>query len=383
MVKRTTGSPEGSFGSLVAGEPIYSGLTDWAWDATVAWQDVVQRQYVNAHPGLYVDTATGMSVPFAYRQREYTTAYELTRSFGWDTKHDFTLAAGMDRALYRTEFAARDPKAIQTVADFVKGNVPVSDTRVGPSLQYHSYTKRYVRVIDFETLALQEDYGLGQNIILRAYPSFRALGSSRDVLDLYAAAQYTFALRDGLFRASFLSDTQPEVDRIADASISPAAHLVTPTISGLGRLVADGTLLYRWRNYLNQTSFVGGGDRARGYPTNFFVGRDYVASYSLELRSQPIDILTCQIAQVVFFDAGEAFRGIGNVQPFQSVGFGFRALFPWLDREVFRFDVGFPLTRSIDPATGAPIAPYAFIVSFGQAFEVPTINPIPVLPTGQ
>lgn len=379
MVNRATGSPEGSYGSLVAGQPLYSGVTEWAWNAATEWQDIEARRYVNAQLSHYVDSATKHSVPFEYRAREYIANYALRRSFGWDTKHDFTLSAGINSHAYRTDFPGADS---QTAMDFRKNDVPVSDTRVGPAIEYETYTKRYVRVIDFDTLALQEDYRLGHDIVLAAAPSFRALGSSRDVLSLSASAQYTFALRDGLFRVSFVSVTEPETNRIADASIHPGAHLVTPTIAGLGRIVIDGTMRYRWRNYLNATTYLGGGDRLRGYPTQYFVGQDFV-SYNVELRSRPVEILSCQLAMVGFFDAGDAFRDFRHLQPVQSLGFGVRALFPQLDRGVFRADLGFPIERPIDPATRAPIAPFAFLVSFGQAFDVPTVTPTPVLPTEQ
>jgi hypothetical protein len=63
------------------------------------------------------------------------------------------------------------------------------------------------------------------------------------------------------------------------------------------------------------------------------------------------------------------------------VGFGLRALLPQLDRLVFRADIGFPVERPLDH--GAPIPPLGFLVTFGQAFGVPTVAPTPVLPTGQ
>jgi hypothetical protein len=383
MVNRASGSAEGTYGSLVAGQPLVSGLSEWAWDASVSWQDVILRRYVNAQPSLYVDPATGGSVLNQYRSREYTTAYELTRSFGWENKQDVTLAAGIDRNVDELSFPGADP---QTVADYKAAFVPVADTRVGPSIQYHAYTKRYVRVIDFETLALQEDFHLGHDIVLAAAPSFRALGSSRDVLSLQAAAEYTVAVRDGLMRVSLSSITEPELGRagapITDASITPAARFATPSVLGLGRIVVDGTLVYRWRNYLNQITYLGGDARLRGFPTSFFAGKDWLA-YNVELRSRPVEVLTCQLAGVAFYDAGDAFNGLAHLEPFQSVGVGLRALFPQLDRLVFRADIGFPVKRPIDPSTGEPIAPLGFLVSFGQAFDVPTVAPAAVLPTGQ
>jgi hypothetical protein len=112
-----------------------------------------------------------------------------------------------------------------------------------------------------------------------------------------------------------------------------------------------------------------------------------VLSYNLELRTRPVEILKCQLGAVAFFDAGDAFTDFaaaqGGFQAFQSVGVGLRALFPQLDRVVFRADLGFPMERPVDPSTAMPIAPYAFLVSFGQAFVTPTVAPTPVLPAGQ
>jgi hypothetical protein len=379
MVNNRTGDAEGTYGSLVAGEPLYSGLADWSWDATVQWEDVIARRYVNAQLSTYVDPTTQRAVPYLYRTDLYGAQYELTRSFGWETKHDITLAAGVLRTVYRVPGAGLNPTA---VADFIRDRVPLSDTSVGPSLRYRTYAKRYLRVIDFDSLALQEDYGLGHEIVVRAYPSFRALGGSRDVFGLDAAAQYTFAVRDGLMRVSFSTSNGIEPTRLADSEIVPWAHFVTPTIANLGRIVVDGGLDYRPRNYLRNYEFVGGDDRVRGFPTNFFVGKDMVA-YSIELRSRPVEILSCQIAGVAFYDVADAFNGFSQLEPYQSAGFGFRGMFPWLDRVVFRGDLGFPLKRPVDPSTGALVPPVGFIFSFGQAFGVPSVAPAQVLPTEQ
>jgi hypothetical protein len=394
VVNRQSGNLEGSGASLLVGQPIYSGLTGWSWDASVAYSDAISRVFVNAAQGYYLDPATKAEVPVAYRARTYGAVYEVTRSLGWDVKHDITLGADVSNFIYRPAFTAD----ARTTADFVAAYVPTNDARIGPFIQYHSYTKRYVRLIDFETLALQEDASLGHDVVLRAFPSFHALGATYDVLAIYAAAQYSWALRDGFVRVAFASTTEPQPDRIGNAAITPTARLVTPTVLGVGRLVADGMLLYRWRDQLNIEgacagtsiyspfapcpSFLGGSNRLRGYPTNFFPGRDF-AVYNLELRTRPIDVLSLEIGATAFYDSGGAFNGLGNLQTYQSVGVGIRALFPWLDREVFAADIGFPLERPIDPSTGAVIPPFGFIVSFGQAFDVPSV-PVPsLLPTGQ
>jgi hypothetical protein len=379
IINRESGATEGSYGSLVAGQPLYSALAKWAWDATTSWNDSEVRRYVNAHTSLFVDSATGDSVPYEYRERLFVSRFEVRRSFGWEVKHDFTIAAGVSHGVYQTDFPGADPR---TVADFVATAVPVSDTRIGPSIQYETYTKRYLRVIDFDTLALQEDYRLGHDIVLSVAPSFHALGSTLNIVSLGAAAQYTFAVRDGLFRVGVTTLTEPTADRVAQALVEPYAHLVSPTIAGLGRVVASGIMEYRWRDYLNLTDTLGGSDRLRGYPTNFFVGQDWIA-YNVELRTRPVEILSCQLAAVGFFDAGDAFAGWSNFRPFQSVGVGLRGLFPQLDRGVLRADLGFPIERPVNPSTGAIIPPMAFLVTFGQALTAPNDTPVPVLPTEQ
>jgi hypothetical protein len=386
VVNRARGNTEGALATVVAGQPLYSGLSAWAWDATTSIQDYIFRRYSQAQVKQYLDPMTHRIVPEEWKIRQYFTNYELTRSFGWETKHDFTFAAGIDLREYRTDFLGLDP---QTLADFRRALVPVSDTRVGPSIQYHTYSQRFLRVIDFDTLALQEDHRLGHDIVVRIYPTFRALGSSRDLLGVYTAVQYTFSLQDGLFRASFQSTTEPEADGIDYAGIEPTIHFVTPTIAGAGRIVLDGSYLYRWRNYLNLNDAIGGSDRLRGYPTNFRVGPNAVA-YNVEFRSRPIEILSCQLAGVAFLDSGDAFYGKSDFTIYQSVGVGLRALFPQLDRLVFRTDIGFPLERpllaTISPSGATqlvPIPAYAYVISFEQAFDTPTVSPAPVLPTGQ
>jgi hypothetical protein len=371
------GDLEGTYGHLVAGAPLYSGKAQWAWDSTVAWQDRVYRNYQDAQLPFYTDPVTQQSLPWQYRLRTYTASYELTRSFGWDINHDFTLGAGVIRGVYQSHFPGVDPR---TAADFVAAHVPVSDTRVGPYLQYHSYAMRFVRVFDFDTLALQEDYRLGHDVVLRVRPTARAFGSTRDVLGLYGAAQYTWAMRDGLARISFEGSLDREPDRISDAAIQPTAHLVTPTIAGIGRIVLDSSLIWRPRNYLNLQTTLGGSDRLRGFPTNFFFGSDTI-SYNVEFRSRPVEIATLELAGVAFYDVGHAFTGWENFIPYQSAGFGIRSLFPWLDRTVFQADLGFPFERR--DSTGRPIASVSYVISFGQAFATPTVSPTTVLPTGQ
>ena len=354
--------------------------------------------------------AGGSAVPFAYRATTFETQYTLTRSYGWTTKHDISLGVQANAQRYpstpvelETAFpaGAYNPAIAQ---QFIVANVPVSDNRVGPFLQYHTYSKRYARLLDFDTLGLQEDFRLGHNVYANVYPSVKALGSTRDFVGFDLAAQYTVQIGDGLVRAAVESITEVETSTepgtglcppvagrpvvkgpVCDASIEPALHIVSPTVL-VGRFVLDLHLLYRMKNYLNQNEFLGGDTRLRGYPSNYFTGYD-ILDGNLEYRTRSVDLLTAQVGLVAFYDVGQAWNGWGTAPgtlcrsttsssqsfcPVQGVGAGLRIVFPQFDRIVFRADLGFPLGVGRDLPG---IAPVAFFFSLGQAFTTPAVSP--------
>src|SRR5262249_34832473 len=119
----------------------------------------------------------------------------------------------------------------------------------------------------------------------------------------------------------------------------------------------------------NRYSYLGGDGRLRGYPSNYFVGKDLVV-YNLEYRSPPVELLSCQLGGAAFYDAGHAADDFRTLRLRHSVGLGLRALFPQLERIVFRADLGFPLQPGLDPG----VARYALSVTFEQAFGVPSVG---------
>ena len=140
----------------------------------------------------------------------------------------------------------------------------------------------------------------------------------------------------------------------------------------------DAQILSRYRNYLNAENFLGGNTRLRGYPTNFFVGKDVIVS-NLELRTRPVELLhTVELGADLFYDVGDAANGLSNLHMVQSLGAGMRALFPQLDRLIFRVDFGFPVGEG---AREPGVAPWSFFFAFQQAFTLPTLTSS-ALPSG-
>jgi hemolysin activation/secretion protein len=142
-----------------------------------------------------------------------------------------------------------------------------------------------------------------------------------------------------------------------------------------GRVLYDGLLLHRYRDYLNDQFYLGGNGRLRGYLSDEFIGKDLIAS-NLEFRSRPVQVATLQFAGVLFYDLGDAFNGFESLHIKQSVGAGARLLLPQLDRLVFRVDWGLPLepprssgarARSFDTLPGS------VFLTFGQAVPASSI----------
>lgn len=367
IFNRKTGRTEGSFGDFFYGQPLYSLETKWAWDTQIAWRTEITRLYQGLVERTYDAQATPQNdaIPYEYSTDIWYGADELTRSFGGRDKYDLTVGVEAFRQVYRPRDLSRfDPRAAK---EFVRTQLPVSDTHLSPFVQLDAHSAAFLRVLDFNTLGLQEDYKLGPEAILRLYPAARALGSTRNLLGSFAAVSYTAPFGNGLARVLGTSTIELSSPTKTDALLTFGARVVTPRL-GFGRLVYDAVLADRYKNYLNHRFVLGGNTRLRGYAVDSFLGKDMVAS-TLELRSRPVEVLSAQLGGVLFYDTGDAFDGFDKMALKQDAGFGVRVLLPQLDRIVFRTDWGFPLTP------GYATLPGAIYFTFGQAFPMPAIQP--------
>lgn len=363
-----SGDVEGSTGELAVGQSLYTTHTPWAWSAGGSWNNRVARRYSNARLLSFGprDVPVDERVPFEYRQRIYTASAGATRSFGWLQKHDLSLTAGVSAREFNTfDLTRYNPRAVEAFLRVV----PTTDTRVGPTFTYRTYTTHFHRITDFETLAIQEDYRLGHDVYARVYPVLGALGASRTFVGMYGSAQYTIPISNGLVRASVEGMAEADAGRVYDASIEGHLRVVTPKFFA-GRFVADLAGYSRPENYMKTSVAVGGETRLRGYPTGAFIGKDFVL-YSLEFRSRPIQVASLALGGAAFYDAGDVFSGFDNFRPKQGAGVGFRLLIPQFNRVVLRGDLSFPLSRPL-PANAQPVA---FFFGFEQAFPFGTAGP--------
>ena len=368
IFNKESGNPEGSYGTVSSYRPLYSALAPWGYGLTTTWDNEIVRRYSNARLATFPTTpaANQPSVPDQYRTRVLRHTASVTRSFGWRNKADFSLGAEANLRTARVENAAGFDA--QALADYLAQRVPRSDTRVGPFFQIRSYRTDFAHLLDFETFALQEDHRLGPEAWIRIYPVTRALGSTRDFFGMLAALQYTVKLGDGLARAFVESVVEAQPSAVADAALEAGVHIAFPRLP-FGRFVLDGVRLDRYRNFLNRSTIFGGESRLRGYPSGIFVGRHLLAG-NAEFRTRSVEILASQLGLVGFYDGGDVPMRWEELAWHHSIGAGLRALFPQLDRAVFRADVGFPLERPLPRG----VSPMSFYITFEQAFGAPTVG---------
>lgn len=376
IVNLDTGEPEGSAGTFSYGQPLTSTLASLSWGAEIKWRNEILRRFCVTGATSCAGDLRGFdakatpeiddTIPFSYKSDVLAGQYFATRSFGREIKHNVSLGLEVSRRVFRAgDLSAHDPSA---AAEFEERVLPVSDTRIGPFFDYRTVSTRFHRVLDLETLGLQEDVRMGHELILKLMPITKLLRSSRNLFHVLAAARYSQPISDGLVSGYIESTTDIQLDELPDASLEVGGRVMTPRI-GIGRLLVDAKVLYRYRNYLNKISSIGGSTRLRGYPTQALLGKDFVTA-NFEYRTRPLEILACQLGGALFFDVGDAFNGWEDFRPKQSVGFGLRILFPQLDRTVLRADWGFPVTKGYKEPDGFP---GDIVVTFKQAFPIPDV----------
>jgi hypothetical protein len=368
---RVSGRAEGSYGTFTYGSPLRSTDDHWGWGTGITFRDDIARRFdVDGRVQRYDADVTPEDdrLPIEYERERFVGGVEVVRSFGRTDKYDLAFGAEADRTLARyLHPSAGDPAAVDALVDEW---LPVNDTRLSPFVQLRTHREHYFHTHDLETLALGEDYRLGPEILLRAYPASTRAGSTRDMIGLKSGLSYTLSFGDGMARLVALNSVEYELHGDHQASIEAQAHAATPRLD-FGRFVFDGVVADAYENYLNRNYSIGGSGRLRGYPLTGFEGSPRgttVVAGNAEFRTTSRDIWSMRVGLAAFYDVGAAADGFEGLAFLQSVGAGLRILFPQLDRTVFRLDYGFPLSP------GYATLPGALFVSFGQAFSMPELE---------
>jgi hypothetical protein len=428
-------------GAFQYGQPLYSADAQWSWQVASTWS----RQVIRPKSGV---DALGRGMPICSdgKAREFEVEVQvpsaegtpsrqvqvvfknqlqleslrgqavLTRSFfrenklnlstGMEVERQRISRLGLEPERTRMRTPGNDPmdptgtglEAVDPVAyALARARLyPSGERRISPYAQVHSYSNRWLRMLNYDSLGLQEDWRMGHDAYLRVYPAFHPL-SSHDLVGLFASSSYAWPLAGGFFKV--LGGAQLEIgrfrepvanrrsgDSLTEAQWQGGIHWVSPSFV-IGRLVTDGSILYRpQRQFLGDLT-TGGASRLRGFGDVEFRGAG-VVNANVELRSKPLSVFEVNTGLVAFVDSGGALdppvvdSSVSSVtddpaerQRFlggTSVGLGVRILAPQLDREVFRVDFGFPVREG---GLG-----FGWFATFGQAFGSPSAVPQVLLP---
>jgi hypothetical protein len=358
-------SPEGSYGSLALGVPLYSSQAEWAWTLKGSFSDYVARTYQNGALKQFAATnadGTTTNVPFEWRSKGFTATAAATRSFGWALKNDFTIGFNANSRQYLPE--GTEGIAPSAVEQFITQALPTTDNRVYPFVRWRSYRSDYFRTIEVEALGVQEDFRLGHDVYLEIDPIAHALGSSRSLVSILAGAMWTSRVGDGLIRGSVEGNVDTQTDgTLSDLMVDSKLTIVTPR-TGFGRIFLSSRLITRPDNYLNRIDFLGGDTRLRGYASSQFYGKDLFAM-NLEWRSRPMYKAGMAMGGVVFYDSGDAFSDPSKIALKHSIGAGLRFMAPFFDDIAYRVDFAIPLNRgALAPGANG----YDIIFAIEQAF---------------
>ncbi len=377
VVDRSKGTVDGSYGTVSFLQPLYASDVKWAYGTTLQWSDRVVRWLVPDENGALVRrrydspaTAVDDHLPWEYHSQNWYWITSVTRSFGLQSKQD--LSWGLEAL--RSKHASSPNQAGYSraiVDEFLRTQVEHDDTRFGPFVRLDAYRNEYVSLLNVETLGLQEDFQVGHRVLLKAYTGSQSAHSTRDLLGTVAGASYTLPFKDGLSTAWALHSWEWTSHAAThDASVQAGIRVVTPTI-GPFRLIYDAGALARYRDYLHVRYALGGDTRLRGYPSQEFIGSNFVVS-NLELRTKPIHLWTVLVGMSGFYDMGDTWDKLSQIQPKQSLGIGARALFPQFQRVVGRLECAFPLQQPRNPGEHwGPVS--LMLVVEGQPFSPPEL----------
>ena len=361
------GELEGSGGSLGVGKSLYTARTEWAWSIGTSWSDGIARLYRNGK--VAVDPN---GVLWAYRSRRVAEG----------AQHHPIVRLGDQERLYRRR--GDEPSPVQPAG--AARSRPARDRRVyraepterrNPRRAVPSVPRLHVELL---ARARLRDARLARRLSPRPRHLVAGLSGHRGArlvahvsrnlrrVSVHRAdGRRSGADLGGLDHGRRSLDLLRCRGRGRLAPGNPAAwirpHRVRRRSAQPVSQLLEPAVVPRWRRATARLSEL-----------RFERGKDLLV-YNLEFRSRPVEIFACQLGGAAFFDVGDAANGFDKLHMRQSAGFGFRILFPQLDRIVFRGDIGFPLgDRSETDPTQPKLAPYTIAIAFEQAFSMPGVG---------
>lgn len=361
---------EGSSSNISLTRPLWNLAEKWGWGATFSHNFSIARRFfgtdvrpvwcpiggecVKSIDTQHASTADHFNpdmtpkdeqLPWAYSTRAWSASMYVVRQFGSDYKQSVTIGHTISSS--RPELLDSFPGTVEQRESFARAVLPRSEATSVPYVSYSMYTPRYKTRRNVGTYDLAEDYRLGPSFDASFGVGLKALGSDYNFWRGSASAAWTFPwCRDGSLTLSggiatrFQHDQFPGSPFIDNAG-SVSASLVSPTYRSV-RLVAESTIGTRWHDTTNSFLSIGSDTGLRGFDINEFSGQRLTGT-QIELRQVPYAIWVFRAGGVLFYDIGGAANTLSTLDLHHDIGIGLRGLVPQTSRQLFRFDLAFPL----------------------------------------
>ncbi len=377
IFNRDSGSPEGIAGGVSLSRPLFSLRTPWAWSASVAGVDRINRFFQGAEQFQFDNPNTPQveQLPYQHRNQQLELNSSFSRSYGTAVKTNLSAGYSFRIRDFRygeteQERQALDPTLVEA---FERTFLPRSEQVSSLFFRLSIFVPDFLQLRDFETYALPEDFRFGPSLNASISHADPLIGSDArfDFLSLSGSYRWLFGQRDtdsnpsrnaDILSASFDIDTRLEDGEFFDNEFSVGVRNYTPVFA-YGRLVSRVAAVYRRNDLSNQISSFGGGAGLRGYPTGVFLARSFLRS-NVEWRTLPIEFFTFHFGLIAFYDSAllATEEDLSDQFYVHTTGLGLRWLNPTGNRVVLRFDWGFPIE------TSGVVFPGQFSFGFQQAF---------------
>ena len=297
-----------------------------------------------------------------YIKRMGVSAYAVRQFDGAGLKHQVTIGHSLDSA--RPRLLASFPGTEEQRQPFIDEVLPRSEVTSAPYISYGFFDPDFRKLRNVSTYDLIEDARLGPALDLTFGVGRRELGSTYDFSRASAGASWGFPwCRDGLWRVSAGIGLRHLGGEFIDNTASGTLRLVSPTY-WFARVVAQATVATRWNDTQNAFFTIGSDDGLRGFAVDEYNGQR-LARGNVELRTLPRALWMFRYGGVLFYDVGGAADRVSEIRINQDVGLGLRVLVPQTSRELFRFDLAFPLN---DGPGGTRAGIPRFIAGFQSEF---------------
>ncbi|MEJ7599560.1 MAG: hypothetical protein WKG01_16760 [Kofleriaceae bacterium] len=354
---------EGSQSSISISRSLWSLASEWGAGASFAHRFAITRSFRGLELRTYdiPETEEVEALPHIYRSKSWSTNVYGVRQWGSRWKSQLTIGHSVDSQ--HPSLVSSFPGTSDQREPFIRDVLPRDEVTSVPYISYGLFEPRFKKLRNVGTFELAEDSRLGLDFDVSYGVGLKFLGSDAYFQRGGASVGYGFPLGDdGLIRPAVSFNVRYQGGEIIDNTASGALRLITPTV-GFARIVALGSVQTRWNDTQNRFFAIGSDSGLRGFIIDEFFG-DRLVRGQVEVRTTPFPVWVLRAGGVLFYDVGSSADTFREMQLHHDVGLGFRMLVPQTSRELFRFDLAFPLDGTADTKQLRP----RFIAGFESAF---------------